>query len=168
MFEMLQSLLDRVTPPAHPHVGEAYLLHQSLSAYYYLRSKCLVFSHHAQAPDLKKWWEEALKAVEDRIGQVEQLAEQRGIPTPPSVPLKEDLTDQLMALDGLAMVKGMITADAIGLQSSVHPEIALLYAQMMGNTLLFGARLTPIIEKEGWMQYPPTYETASQKQESPG
>ena len=89
--------------------------------------------------------------------------EQLGIPQPASLPLNTALTDQFIAADGLAMVKGMINADMIGLQTAIRPDVALLYHKMLEDALLFGGKLLPLALKEGWVSLPPAYPSSEQR-----
>jgi hypothetical protein len=164
MLEQLQGVLSLLNPPPNAHVGEAFMLTQSLSAYYYLRCKSTLFAHHCQSPELKAWWKQAEEIIGKRIDSHVELMTKLGIPLPPSVPVTNELSDQLMATDGMAMVKGMINADAIALQTANRPDVAMLYHQMFNSTLVFGAKLLPIMESAGWLYVPPTYSTESAKQ----
>lgn len=161
MLEQLQAIFNTLNSPTHPHVGEAYQVNQALAAYYFLRSKAALYVHHCQAPALKGWWQDAAVAIQERIGQLEAQSDRLGIPRPPTMPSATDLTDQFMAIDGLAMVKGMLQADVIGLQSALHPDLATLHYQMLNATLVYGRRLVGIMEQEGWAIVPPTYQSTS-------
>lgn len=157
MLDSLQAVLARMNPPAHAHVGEAYLLHQTMLAYYYLRAKCVLFAGNCQSPELKDWYHQALAATEARIDTLERLMERLGVPLPATIPVSQHLNDQFMALDGAAMVKGMLSADAIMLQSTSRADIGSEFMQMFTSALGFGAKLVPIMEREGWFVTPPTY-----------
>ncbi|HWH71265.1 MAG TPA: hypothetical protein VNT26_17905, partial [Candidatus Sulfotelmatobacter sp.] len=98
LFEQLQSMLAGSVAPSHLNVGEAYVVHQNLTAYYYLRSKCALFAHHSQAPDLKAWWHDAREKVEKRIPQLEAQLDKYGVPRPQSFPVTTELTDEFLAI----------------------------------------------------------------------
>lgn len=146
------------TTPSHVSVGEAFILHQTMAALYYLRVKCRLFEHHTQSSHLKEWWGDAIKATELRIGELQQLLDKHGVPAPQSLPVVDDLTDQFMALDGVAMVAGMLQSHLIGLQASRHPDIVMFYRTLMDHTLLFGGTLGPILQEEGWLISAPEYQ----------
>lgn len=160
MFEQLQNLVDAVSPPTHANVGETYTLHQFLAAYYYLQAKCALYEHHSQSPALKQWWKDALAKTQSRTVELEAEADRLGVPHPRSLPVTTELTDEFMAIDGMAMIQGMLMADLIGLQASVQPRLAALEHDMLNNTLKFGARLRGLIETEGWAINPPAYLSA--------
>lgn len=83
-----------------------------------------------------------------------------GIPLPPSLPEMTVLTDQFMALDGAAMIKGMMEAHVRGLHSARRPDVGALFRTMLDDALVAGAQLVPIMEREGWMVLPPAYPSA--------
>lgn len=159
---MLDELLSVFNPPPHPNVGEAYFLHQTLSAFYFLRAKALLYEAHCQSDDLRNWWKKACEgAFEPIIKEMTELMQKHGLPLPPSLPEANSLTDQFMATDGAAMVKGMIEAHVRGLQVARRPDVALLYNKLLQSALFAGADLIPIIEREGWVGPPPSYPSAA-------
>jgi hypothetical protein len=86
---------------------------------------------------LKKWWNKArIGAFEPIIDDMTKLMEKHGLPLPPSLPELKVLTDQFMAVDGAAMVKGMIEAHVRGLQVARRPDVALLYNKLLQGALL--------------------------------
>lgn len=157
MLEQLQTFLGAANPQVHANVGETYFLNSTVAAYYYLRAKCVLFAHHCQSSELKDWWNDAARQTQERLKELEEYADRMGVPRPPSIPVSTEMTDHFMAVDGMAMVQGMLTADAIGLQSAWHPQLGALYYRMLGSTMLFGARLQAIAEKEAWVVPPPAY-----------
>lgn len=161
VLEQLKMLIGAMNPPTHPHVGEAFLCHKSLTAYYYLRVKCALYERHSQSPELREFWHDAMVRAEQRIKQLETIMDDLGIPKPPSMPLAGELTDQFMVLDGLAMIQGMLVADVIGLQSVKQPALAALYTDMIDSTTAFGARLMTVVNHEGWGVMPPPYNTSA-------
>lgn len=157
MLDTLKTMLSVNVGPSHATLGEAYLLHQSLAAYYYLKVKMLLFARHSQTPELKEWFETAAAAAEERIPRLQATMNSRGIPLPPTMAPSTELTDQFMAVDAAAMITGMLQTDVQGLQAARHPDTAALYRDMLDGTLLFGAKLWPIMLKEGWTVPQPTY-----------
>lgn len=155
---MLEELMSMLNPPAHANVGEAYHLHQTLNAFYYLRAKCLIFESHCQDKELKRWFEKARgSSLEYHIKQIHELMDKLGLPQPASLPEWAELTDQFMAIDGAAMVKGMIEAHLRGLTAARRPDVALFFNKALEAALIAGADLLPIIEREGWIGAPPAY-----------
>ena len=155
---MLDTIVSMLNPPPHANSGEAYMLHQSLSAFHFLRAKAYMYEAHCQDPALKTWWHKArADAFETYIEQHITIMNQLGVPLPPSMPMMNELTDQFMAVDGAAMVKGMMEAHIRGLQSARRPDVGKLYRQMLDGALFAGAQLLPIVEREGWVALPPPY-----------
>lgn len=156
---MLEELLSAIMPSADwpPNAGEAYHLHQSLSAYYYLRSKMAVYLAQCRDEQLKAFVENVNELLRERIDRHVAIMEKLGVPLPQSIPESSALTDQLIALDTAAMAKGMLSAASIGLQSATHPEIVLLYRDIIDGTIKSGAVLHGIIQKSGWISPPPGY-----------
>lgn len=158
MLETLQSVLNLMNPPTHPNVGEVYLLHQELSAYYYLRVKSHLYEGHCQSSDLKQWWADARDRLDGRIQEITDLMNNLGIPLPASLPAVTELDDQFMALDAMAMMKGLMNADVIALQSVRHPEAAALFHRMFDGALTYLAKIVAIAEREGWSVQVPPYQ----------
>ena len=154
---MLEALLSMLKTPPQPNTGEAYILHQSLSAFYFLRVKAHIYEAHSGDEELKVWWRKAHGAFEKYIEQHEALMKELGIPLPAKLPESPDLTDQFIATDSAAMVKGMLEAHTRGLHMARRSDVALLYRQMLDGALMAGAQLVPIVEREGWISMPPTY-----------
>lgn len=161
VFETLMSLLGA---PPQAHIGEAFMLHESLAAFYFLRVKALIYERHAQSEALQNWWHKArMGAFEQYIRQHSDIMTKLGLPMPATLPETSEITDQFIAMDGAAMVKGMMEAHVRGLHAARRPDVAMLYRQMLDGALIAGAELMPIIEKEGWITMPPTMRTGPQK-----
>jgi spore coat protein CotF len=156
---MLEELLSGISPAVAwpPNAGEAYHLHQSLSAYYYLRAKMVVYVAQCQDKALKAFLEKISEILKERIERHVALMNKMGVPLPQSVPESTELTDQLIALDTAAMAKGMLSAASLGLQSTAQPEIADLYRDIIDSTIKNGGVLLGIMQKSGWISPPPAY-----------
>lgn len=162
MLQQLQAILSALTPPA-AHSGEAFLLHQSLAVESFLVAKCNVYEKQCQSPDLKEWIGQFKKVLSKRAEDLSELLNKFQVPLPPSVPMTNELSDQLMALDCAAMIKGLISTDSIALQSIIRADLGLWYAQALSSNLTHGATLLPIMTKEGWAPHPPAYQGAVPK-----
>jgi hypothetical protein len=156
---MLEELLSGLIPTVEwpPNAGEAYHLHQSLSAYYYLCAKMTVYIAQCQDEELKALLEKISDILKGRTERHVELMDKMGVPLPQSVPESTDLTDQLIALDTAAMAKGMLNAASIGLQSTIQPEIAHLYRDIIDSTIKNGALLLGLMQKSGWISPPPAF-----------
>ncbi|MGE5674267.1 MAG: hypothetical protein ACM3XM_10320 [Mycobacterium leprae] len=155
---MLDAIWTALNPPPHANIGEAYMLHESLAAFYFLRAKSIIYETHCQSAALKSWWEKARVGAFDKlIDRHVGLLKEFGVPLPGSMSEMTDLNDQFMAVDGAAMVKGMLESHIRGLQSARRPDVAALYRSALDGALIAGAQLLPIVEKEGLVMMPPAY-----------
>lgn len=155
---MLASLFPNLLTPPQPNLGEAFMLHQTLQAFYFLRAKSVLYEAHCESEELKHWWHVArTKAFEPYIEELTSMMSSLGLPLPPSLPELTDLTDQFMALDAAAMVKGMLEANAQGLQVARRPDVALFYHKVLDGALAAGTQLSPLLERQGWVGFTPPY-----------
>jgi hypothetical protein len=83
VFQELQAIWSMMNPPDEVRVSEAFMLHQSLAGYYYLRRKFAIAAKNCKAADLKEWLEEGQEAVEHRIQTYRERLTALGIPAPP-------------------------------------------------------------------------------------
>jgi hypothetical protein len=156
--DVLEAIWSMMNPPPHANVGEAFMLHQSLAAFYFLRAKALLYEANCESRELKDWWQKARKdAFDPYIEEHIAIMKKLGVPLPATLPDMTKLNDQFIAQDAAAMVKGMMESHVRGLHSARRLDVAALYRKMLDGALMAGAQLVPMLEKETWVSFPPFY-----------
>lgn len=126
------------------------------------------YYNHAGDEELKKMLEDAVRAGQDEIKQIEALLKVNGVglpPTPPErpdahtedIPVGAKFSDQEISASLSAKISAGLVACSTIIGQSLREDIAMMFGQFHMQKAALGAKVLRMNKEKGWLVLPPLH-----------